>query len=209
VHYVVSNTSAGTIDDPMPCTVWHVFAAFDTTRSGWVTAEQLGVGLRSLGVPTCKTRLHELCAETAVQNDSNVAGFGFVGFCRVLGVDDIDSELDRAARWVGRQAHIWDVVSAQLGGSRDSTAEWDAADATQSPLATLVEGPEEEDETDERDRGGGDRDGDGALAMRMPRATTTQQPVERRQYCEIVRSIAERRELTQGWLQALASRTAT
>ena len=197
VQHVISNTSVGTAHDPMPCTCWHVWAAFDTDRSGWVTAEQLGVGLASLGVPTCESRLHELCAEAnGGDESSSEQGFGFAAFCHVLGVDDVDEELDRAARWVGRQAHIWDVVNDALeGGEGEESGGY--ADLG-SPLPTLAEADERQTSEEEKAGGGSGR----------PRPSPlSRQPPERQRYCEMVRSIAARRELTEGYLQALATRT--
>lgn len=182
----------------MPCTTWHVFAAFDTTRSGWVATQQLDVGLRSLGLPTCNARLRELCVEAG-----STDGFGFGGFCRVLGIQDIDTELDRAARWVGRQAHIWDIVDrANLAATHNSEG-MSRKDVGVSMRPRLVPLEEDREEAD-KDGGAGTEEGHGDWQT-LARAV---QPLpERRQYCELVNSIAQRRKLTQGFLQALAART--
>eukprot|EP01043_Picozoa_sp_COSAG02_P014702 COSAG02_NODE_611_length_19555_cov_34.449270_3_plen_264_part_00 len=205
---ILQNTSVGTAVDPMPCSIWHLFAAFDTTRSNWVTHQQLGVALRSLGLPTCSARLRELCAETVEQKDDDsslvsVDGFGFSGFCRALGVDDAAGELDRAARWVSRQRHIWDVVQAHQANEDTSDSESGTdrvAHAMGSPLSALVESRGDE----ERAEGDKEREID-----RSAKLSRNQQSLKRQQYCAAVRSIAERRALTQGLLQALDARSAT
>ena len=203
---VLQNTSVGSAADPMPCTVWHLFAAFDTTRSNWVTHEQLGIGLRELGLPTCALRLHELCAETMGQRDGDhpsvsAKGFGFGAFCRALGVEDTAGELDRAARWVSRQRHIWDVVNRPDSNADDSDSASDhGAQNFQSPLLTPAAAQDDE----HREEGDTQRMEPSTALYR-----TQQQSTERQQYCAAVRSIAERRALTQGFLQALAAHSAT
>lgn len=199
---VLQNTSVGSADDPMCCTVWHLFAAFDTTRSNWVTHEQLGVGLRELGLPTSSTRLRELCAETMGQRDGSSAsaeGFGFGAFCHALGVEDAAGELDRAARWVSRQRHIWDVVNRPDSNADDSDSTSDrGARNNPSPLSIPVAAQGDE-HTEE---------GDTQRTEPSTALYQTQQSAERQQYCSAVRSIAERRALTQSILQALGAHSA-
>ena len=205
VQHVISNTSMGTAADSMPCTCWHVWAAFDTDRSGWVTAEQLGVGLASLGVPTCDSRLRELCAEAngGGDDDSSSQGFGFAAFCQVLGVDGIDEELDRATRWVGRQAHIWDVVNDALEGSE---GDGDGYADPGSPLPTLAEADERQSSEEEKASPAAGNGEAGGGTGRLRPSPLSRQPPERQRYCEVVRSIAARRELMEGYLQALDTR---
>ena len=207
LHRVLRNTSVGTAADPMPCSVWHLFLAFDTTRSNWVTHQQLGEGLRSLGLPTCSTRLRELCTETIEQKDDGLLpvsadGFGFSGFCRALGVEDAAGELERAARWVSRQRHIWDVVQAhrpnEASGDSEIGTGW-VAHAKDLPLPALVESHGDEERAE------------GDQARETDRSAThshNSQSLKRQQYCAAVRSIAERRALTQGMLQALTAHSA-
>ena len=179
---VLANTSAGTPDDPMPCSLWHIFAGMDTRRAGLLGPDELAAGLRALRVTGSPARIRELFREAGAESE-----LSFPRFCAALGVRtaaQVAAELERGERWAARQAHIWQCVDGVSGDREAESAESEhEADQPQD-----VPRPQ-------------DREPAAARSLEVNQGPAKEPGWEA--YCDAMSSVRTRREFTSACLQSL------